>query len=40
MAIIDNIYNYFDSNDDLHVLFIFDPMRSIGGEIRKQDYQQ
>ena len=33
MAIIDNIYNYFDSNDDLHVLFVFDPMRSIAGEI-------
>ena len=33
MAIIDNIYNYFDSNADLHVLFIFDPMRSIAGEI-------
>lgn len=33
MAIIDNIYNYFDSNADLHVLFIFDPMRSMFNEI-------
>lgn len=33
MAIIDNIYNYFDSNADLRVLFIFDPMRSMFNEI-------
>lgn len=33
MAIIDNIYNYFDGNAELKVLFIFDPMQSMLSEI-------
>ena len=37
--IIDQIYNYFERNEDMHVLFIFDRMDYIGVELRDADWK-
>lgn len=34
MAIINNIYNYFDRNQELKVLFVFDPMMAYSAELQ------
>lgn len=36
----DKIYNYFERNEDMHVLFIFDRMDDIGVELREAEWKE
>ena len=38
--IVNNIYNYFDRNSELRVLFIFDPMRAITSELETVQWRE
>lgn len=40
MALIDNIYGYFEKNQELKVLFIFDPMESVHNEIKDAEWRE
>ena len=40
MAVIDNIYKYFERNERLRVLFIFDPMLSLKVELDGVEWQE
>ncbi|MEE1365246.1 MAG: PglZ domain-containing protein [Muribaculaceae bacterium] len=40
MAIIDNIYNYFARNENLHILFVFDPLLALKAELDSVEWQE
>ena len=38
--ILDQIYNYFERNEDMHVLFIFDSMDYMRSELRDVQWKE
>ena len=37
--IVDKIYNYFERNENLHVLFVFDPLGMTGEELSEVQWR-